>query len=46
MSDARERLLQAGLIPTLTLEDDFARTMAADQKMVAELVRRAGIPLQ
>jgi tripartite-type tricarboxylate transporter receptor subunit TctC len=44
--ETRERLLQAGLIPALALEGDFAKIMVADQKIVADLVKRANIPLQ
>lgn len=43
---ARTRLLQSGLIPALTFGDKFAAVMASDSRSVAELVKRAGIPLQ
>ena len=45
-ADARDRFVQAGLIPALVQEADFARQIAADQKVVADLVRSANIPQQ
>ena len=44
--DSRERLLQSGLIPALVVEADFAKLLLADQKTVADLVRKANIPQQ
>jgi len=44
--ETKERLLQSGLIPALTVEGDFMKLMVADQKTVAELVKQAGIPLE
>lgn len=44
--DMRERFLQAGLIPASVAEADFARAIAAHQKVVADLVRAANIPQQ
>ena len=44
--DSRERLLQSGLIPAMVVEADFAKLLLADQKTVADLVRKANIPQQ
>ena len=44
--ETRERLVQAGLVPAMVLEADFARTIVANQKVVADLVRQANIPQQ
>jgi tripartite-type tricarboxylate transporter receptor subunit TctC len=43
-TDIRERFVQAGLVPSTLQEDAFARQIAADQKVVADLVRKAKIP--
>ena len=40
-----ERLLQAGIIPTLVTGAEFARQRDKDQAQVAELVKQAKIPL-
>ena len=40
----RDRFLQAGLIPALVQDADFASEIAAHQKIVADLVRTANIP--
>jgi tripartite-type tricarboxylate transporter receptor subunit TctC len=45
-ADMRERFVQAGLIPALVQEAEFAREIAAHQKIVADLVRTANIPQQ
>jgi tripartite-type tricarboxylate transporter receptor subunit TctC len=45
-ADTRERFVQAGLIPALVQGADFAREIAAHQKIVADLVRTANIPQQ
>ena len=42
--DTRERFVQAGLVPSMEQEAAFGRQIAADQKIVAELVRTAKIP--
>lgn len=44
--ETRERLVQSGLVPAMIMEADFAKTIAANQKVVAELVRKANIPQQ
>jgi tripartite-type tricarboxylate transporter receptor subunit TctC len=44
--ETKERLIQSGLIPALTLEGDFMKLIVADQKTVSELVKQAAIPLQ
>jgi tripartite-type tricarboxylate transporter receptor subunit TctC len=44
--DTRERLVQAGLVPAMVLEGEFAKTIVAHQKVVADLVRQANIPQQ
>jgi tripartite-type tricarboxylate transporter receptor subunit TctC len=43
--DLRERFVQAGLIPASIQGADFAREILAHQKIVADLVRTAHIPL-
>lgn len=45
-ADMRERFVQAGLIPAALTDTEFARAMAAHQKVVADLVRAANIPQQ
>lgn len=45
-ADTRERFVQAGLVPEMLPQADFAREIAAHQKVVAELIRTANIPLQ
>lgn len=45
-TDIRERFEQGGLIPAFVPEADFARQIAAHQKVVAELARAARIPPQ
>lgn len=42
--ETRERFVQAGLVPSTLQEAEFARQVAADQKVVADLVRKAKIP--
>ena len=44
--ETREKLLQSGLIPALSVESEFMKIMTADQKTVSDLVKRAAIPLQ
>ena len=44
--ETRDRLVQAGLVPADVMEADFARMIAANQKVVAEIVRKANIPQQ
>jgi tripartite-type tricarboxylate transporter receptor subunit TctC len=44
--DSRERLLQSGLVPAMVVEADFAKLLLADQKTVADLVRKANIQQQ
>ena len=44
--EERDRLVQAGLVPALVSEGQFAKILADDQKTVADLVRTAHIPLQ
>ena len=44
--DSRERLVQSGLVPANVTEGEFAKLIAANQKVVGELVRKAAIPLQ
>jgi len=45
-ADTRERFVQAGLVPDGMQEAEFAREIAAHQKIVADIVRAANIPLQ
>jgi tripartite-type tricarboxylate transporter receptor subunit TctC len=45
-ADTRDRFTQAGLIPALIQEGDFAREITAHQKVVADLVRTANLPQQ
>jgi tripartite-type tricarboxylate transporter receptor subunit TctC len=45
-ADVRDRFVQAGLIPALIQDGEFAREIAADRKVVADLVRSANIPQQ
>jgi tripartite-type tricarboxylate transporter receptor subunit TctC len=43
-ADMRDRFVQAGLIPTLVQDAEFANEIVAHQKIVADLVRTANIP--
>lgn len=42
----RDRLIQSGLIPAMVMEADFGRMIVANQKTVADLVRKANIAQQ
>lgn len=44
--DTRDKLVQAGLVPSMIMEGEFAKTIVANQKIVADLVRQANIPQQ
>jgi len=44
--EVKDRMVQAGLLPAMVMEGDFARTIVANQKVVADLVRAAKIPPQ
>lgn len=45
-ADMRERFVQAGLIPALVQEAEFARDITEHQKIVADIVRASNIPQQ
>jgi tripartite-type tricarboxylate transporter receptor subunit TctC len=45
-AETRERFVQAGLIPTMVAEAEFVKLITANQKIVADLVRKANIPPQ
>ena len=44
--ETRDKLMQSGLIPALSVEGEFMKIMTTDQKTVSDLVKRAAIPLQ
>ena len=45
-ADVKDRFVQSGLVPASLVEAGFARAMVAQQKLVADLVKSANIPLQ
>jgi tripartite-type tricarboxylate transporter receptor subunit TctC len=44
--EVREKLMQSGLTPAFIAGDDFAAKLAADQKLVADLIKTANLPQQ
>jgi tripartite-type tricarboxylate transporter receptor subunit TctC len=44
--DLREHFVQSGLRPDLIVGSDFARTIEANQRVAADLIKAANIPLQ